>query len=104
MKSVDISWFVQSRAEEAEGGCMASYGFSHGEQWDSTDLLSLMTAAISKGTAFRCIRGRSCWVLRKGCLPERSQALEQSHQGSSHGTEHAGVWEAFGQHPQIKFN
>ena len=61
----ELPWFVQPRAEEAEGR-------PHG-------------SLQPKETMWSCDREGSAWALGKGSSPESDWAPEQAPQGSGHG-------------------
>ena len=65
-------------------GGLTTAAAPHREQRGSTELCSLMTAAGPAGTAWRCVRGGSGWVLGKGSSPIGWLGMEQTHQGSDH--------------------
>ena len=72
LRSRGLSGLEQKRLRE---GLMAAC---------STELCSLVTDPGLKGMAWSCVRGRSCWGLRKGSSPEDGEALEQAAQGSGY--------------------
>lgn len=62
MRSAEVSWFVQSRAEKAEGRLHGSLCVSQKQEWRGSADLFLVTEIEPEGTAWSCETGGSGWI------------------------------------------